>query len=98
MKSGKLKWDRDESWPPHSAEQPPVYGRGSFLMADSKLFALGEGGLLGIFRVNPDKLEELGRYQVPDLKYPCWAAPVLSNQRLYLRNEHRLVAYDIRKR
>ncbi|MBL9169560.1 MAG: PQQ-binding-like beta-propeller repeat protein [Verrucomicrobiales bacterium] len=98
MKSGKLKWDRDESWPPHSAEQPPVYGRGSFVMADGKLFALGEGGLLGIFRVNPDKLEELGRYQVPDLKYPCWAAPVLSNQRLYLRNEHRLVAYDVRKR
>jgi hypothetical protein len=31
---------------------------------------------------------------VPDLKYPCWAAPVLSDRRLYLRNEHRLVCYD----
>lgn len=98
MKTGKVMWDRDESWPPHSAEQPPVYGRGSFLMADGKLIALGEGGLLGLFKVNPNKLEELGRFQVPDLKYPCWAAPVLSQRRVFLRNEQRLVAYDLRKR
>lgn len=98
LQTGKIKWDRDESWPPHSADQPPVYGRGSFVAAEGKLFALGEGGMLGIFRLNPEKLEELGRYQVPDLKYPCWAAPVLSNRRLFLRNEHRLVAYDVRKR
>lgn len=98
MKTGKVAWDRDESWPPHSAEQPPVYGRGSFLMADGKLIALGEGGLLGLFKPTPEKLEELGRFQIPDLKYPCWAAPVLSQRRVFLRNEHRLVAYDLRKR
>lgn len=95
LKTGRLMWDRDESWPPHSAEQPPVFGRGSFLLADGRLFALGEGGMLGLFKPDPAKLEEISRFQVPDLHYPCWAAPVLSSKRLYLRNERRLVCYDV---
>ncbi|HAM73146.1 MAG TPA: hypothetical protein DCM86_16035 [Verrucomicrobiales bacterium] len=98
MLTGKVRWDRDESWPPHSAEQPPVFGRGSFLMADGKLIALGEGGMLGLFKPNPEALEEISRFQVPDLRYPCWAAPVLSEKRLYLRNERRLVCYDFSAR
>ena len=95
LKAGKLAWDRDESWPPHSTPQPPVFGRGSFIMADGKLIALGEGGLLGLFKVNPRKLEELSRWQVPQLSYPCWAGPVLSGKRLYLRNENRLVCLNL---
>jgi hypothetical protein len=61
------------------------------------LIALGEAGLLGLFRLNPERLEELGRWQVPKLGYPCWAAPVLAGGRLYLRDEERVVCYDLRK-
>lgn len=95
MKTGRVAWDRDERWQPHSAEQPPVFGRSSWILADNRLIALGEGGLLGLFKPNPEKLEEVSRFQVPDLKYPCWAAPVLSGKKLFLRNEHRLVCYDL---
>jgi outer membrane protein assembly factor BamB len=97
LKTGKLMWDRDESWPPHSARQPPVYGRGSAVMADDKLIVLGEGGLLGLFKVNPQKPEEISRWQLPELHYPCWAAPVLSRKRLYLRSEDRLVCLNLAK-
>src|SRR5215510_11433722 len=76
FKTGKLMWDRDESWPPHSTPQPNVYGRGSTIMADGKLLALGEGGLLGLFKVNPQQPVEVSRFQVPQLHYPSWAAPV----------------------
>ena len=95
LKTGFLKWDRDESWSPHSSEQPPVFGRGSLILADGKLIALGEGGMLGLFKPNPEKLEELCRFQVPELGHPTWAAPVLANKRLYLRNEHRLICYSL---
>ena len=91
LKTGKLMWDHDESWPAHSAATPPVYGRGSCILADSKLIVLGEGGLLGLFKVTPQKPEEICRFQVPHLHYPSWAAPVLSGKRLYLRSEDRLV-------
>jgi outer membrane protein assembly factor BamB len=95
-KTGKIAWDRDEHWEKHSATQPGVFGRGSFLFADGRLYALGEGGLLGIFRPTPVACEESSRWQVPSLHYPCWAGPVLSNGRLYLRSEDRLVCLDLR--
>jgi hypothetical protein len=91
-------WDRDESWPPHSTPQPKVYGRGSCIMADGKLIVLGEGGLLGLFKVNSQKPEEISRWQVPQLHYPCWAAPVLSRKKLYLRSEDQLVCFDLNSR
>jgi outer membrane protein assembly factor BamB len=95
LKTGKLMWDRDESWPPHSSPTPPVYGRGSAIFADGKLIVLGEGGMLGLFQPNPAKPEEISRWQVPQLHYPCWAAPALSRQRLYLRNEDHLICVNL---
>jgi outer membrane protein assembly factor BamB len=97
FKTGKLMWDRDEKWQPHSTPTPDVYGRGSCLMADGKLIVLGEGGLLGLFELNPQQPKEISRFQVPQLHYPCWAAPILSKKRLYLRSEDRLLCLDVAK-
>jgi outer membrane protein assembly factor BamB len=95
-KTGNIRWDRDERW--QHGSDPATFGRGSAIMADGKLIVLGETGLLGLFRVNPDKPEELARFQVPQLKYPCWAAPVLSDKRLYLRSENKLLCLDFARR
>lgn len=96
-KSGEVAWDRDEHWEKHSVAQPNVFGRGSFIYADGRLYALGEGGLIGIFNPNPTKCEEISRWQVPSLHFPCWAGPVLSDGRLYLRSEDHLVCLNVRK-
>ena len=64
-------------------------------MADRKLIALGEGGLLGLFEVSPSEPKEISRFQAPHLHYPCWAAPVLSNEKLYLRSEDRLLCINL---
>jgi outer membrane protein assembly factor BamB len=61
------------------------------------LIVLGEGGLLGLFRLNPTQAEELSRVQIPQLHHPCWAAPVLAGKILYLRSEDRLVVLDLGK-
>jgi outer membrane protein assembly factor BamB len=102
MQTGKLRWSRDESWaghpPPGSKAQPPVYGRGSAIVADGKLIALGEGGKLGLFAISPDQPREISSFQVRQLHYPCWAAPVLSRKRLFLRSEDRLLALDLAER
>ena len=63
-------------------------------MADGKLIALGETGLIGLFRVNPEKPEELARHKLAQLDYPCWTAPVLSDQKLYLRSENKLLCLN----
>lgn len=95
LRTGRVQWDRDEGWGRRSARQPPVYGRGSCILADGKLIVLGEGGLLGLFRASPDRPEELGRWQVPMLEYPSWAAPVLAKGRLYLRGERKLICLQV---
>ena len=98
LKTGKLNWTRNEGWRAHSTPQPAVYGRGSLILADNKLIALGEGGRLGLFRPNPERVEEICAWQVPSLRYPCWAGPVLSEKRLFLRSEDRLVCVDLGKK
>lgn len=101
--TGKVKWERDERWPnaghakPRAGEAPNVFGRGSTILADGKLFALGEAGLLGLFKPNADKLEEISRWQVPGLTHPCWGNPVLAGKRLYLRCEDKLICLDVAK-
>jgi hypothetical protein len=97
MKTGKLMWSRDEHWPAHSTRQPGVYGRGSAIFADGKLIVLGEGGRLGMFRPNPKQPEEICAWQVPQLKYPSWAGPVLADKKLYLRSEDHLVCLNFAK-
>ena len=95
LMTGKLAWGRDESWTPHSSRTPAVFGRGSLILADGKLIALGEGGLLGLFKPSPSAPNELARAQIPGLHHPCWAGPVLSRKKLYLRGEDRLVCLDL---
>jgi hypothetical protein len=100
--TGKLMWDRPEGWPNGGHAKlgpgepmPNVFGRGSGILAEGKLIVLGEAGLLGFFKPDPEKLVELGRWQVPGLRYPCWAGPVLANRHLYLRSEEQLVCLDL---
>lgn len=100
--TGAVRWDRDEGWPNaghaklgEGEAAPQVFGRGSAILADGKLIALGEAGLLGLFRPNAERIEELARWQAPRLTYPCWAAPVLAEKRLYLRDERWVVCYDL---
>ena len=101
---GALQWDRYEGWPNagHSklreGEKPPeVYGRGSMILADGKLIVLGESGQLGLLEPNGETLIEHGHWQVPGMSYPCWTGPVLSNGRLYLRDEALLISLDWKK-
>jgi hypothetical protein len=75
-----------------------VYGRGSAILADGKLIVLGEGGKLGLFALNPRQPEELCAWQIPQLRYPCWTAPVLAHKKLYLRSEERLLCCDLTRR
>jgi len=80
--------------PPRSNAPPPLFGRGSAVLAEGKLITLGEGGMLGLFKPNTKECEEISRWQVPSLHFPCWAAPVLAGKRLYLRSEDHLVCLN----
>lgn len=63
---------------------PKYYGRGSAILAEGRLIVMGERGTLALVDLNPEEFREISRVRFPELGYPCWTAPVLSRQRLYI--------------
>ncbi len=73
----------------------PYYGRGSLTQVGGRFVVLGERGTLAIVQVDPKEFQEHGRFSIPEIHYPAWAAPVISNGKLYLRSEDWLVCLDL---
>jgi outer membrane protein assembly factor BamB len=75
--------------------------RSSLLMVDGHFICLDERGELLLLKVNPEKYEEVSRMALNQdgekalLKFPCWAAPILSHGLLYVRGRDRLVCLEL---
>jgi outer membrane protein assembly factor BamB len=74
----------------------PFYGRGSALLVEDRFVVLAERGTLALVEARADGWKEISRCAAPRMRYPCWAAPVLSRGRLYLRDEDSLVCLDLK--
>jgi outer membrane protein assembly factor BamB len=92
--TGKVMWSE------------PGLTRTSLLYVDEHFVCLGEDGVLRLIKATPEKYEEVtGVYlREPDagvfrprplLRYPCWAAPVLSHGLLYVRGDDRLLCLEL---
>lgn len=82
LKTGHVQW------------KLPRTARCTFLKVDGHILSLGEQGELRLFKLNPEKYEEVARWDA-DLDYPCWAPPVLSRGLLYVRGKGKLVCYEL---
>ena len=88
LATGKVQWS------------VPSLTRSSLLMVDGHFICLSEDGVLRLLRVNPKKfdvvseIEFLDRREMPLLRSPCWAAPILANGRLYVRGDNRLLCLE----
>jgi hypothetical protein len=74
----------------------PFFGRGSHIQVGNRFIVLGERGTIAVVDVDKEKYVERGRFFLSEIDYPAWAAPVLSNGRMYLRSEKWLVCIDLR--
>jgi outer membrane protein assembly factor BamB len=83
LATGDVKWARKRTY------------RCTYLLVDGHLISLGEDGTLTLIKPSPEKYQEVSRYEVPELVYPCWAPPVLSNGILYVRGKGKLVALEL---
>jgi outer membrane protein assembly factor BamB len=71
-------------------------GKGSLTYADGHLYVLSESNVMGLVEASPTGYREKGRFSIPDSGFESWAHPVVSNGRLYIRNQGSLAAYDIK--
>lgn len=98
LKTGKVMWSE------------PNLTRCSLLYIDGHLISLGEDGVLRLLRVNPEKYDVVAEavltgkvdannafgFRPPRLlKYPAWAAPIVSHGLLYVRGADRLVCLEL---
>lgn len=81
--TGKVMW-RDRS-----------VGKGSVTYADGRLYLQGENNIVGLAEATAEGYREKGRFEIPDKGLPSWAHPVISNGRLYVRNQDAVMVYDI---
>jgi outer membrane protein assembly factor BamB len=72
-------------------------GKGQIIFADGLLFLQGEDGKVALAEATPSAYKELSRFDFGRGEYPVWTLPVIANGHLYLRDQNRLVCYDIRK-
>jgi outer membrane protein assembly factor BamB len=73
----------------------PFYGRGSLIQVGKRFIVLGERGTISLVDVDQEKFREHGRFALDEIMYPAWAAPVLSDGRMYLRSEKWIVCLDL---
>jgi hypothetical protein len=71
------------------------YGRGQvILLADQGLLlVLSETGQAVLLSANPQRHEELGRFQA--IKGKTWNHPVIAHGRLYARNAEEMACYEL---
>ncbi len=85
-KDGSLRWKQKD------------VGCGGLVVVDGKLLVLSRRGDLILAEASPAAYTEIGRTKVFS-KGDCWNGPVLSDGRVYIRNENgTLVCLDLRRR
>ena len=62
------------------------------------LYIQSENNIVGLAEATPSGYREKGRFRIPDKGLPSWAHPVVSDGRLYVRNQDTLLVYDIKDR
>jgi len=84
-------------------------GKCSIVYAEGHLYCLTEDGKMGLVEVSPEKyvlksefvFKKYKKFKVGGLREddekPCWAHPVVSGKRLYLRDQDSIFCYDISK-
>ena len=66
------------------------------LRPNPRLYIQSENNVVGLAVATSEGYFETGRFEIPDKGLPSWAHPVISDGRLYVRNQDVLKVYDIK--
>ena len=72
-------------------------GKGSLVYAEGHLYCFSQNGVVGLVEASPEAYREKGRFSIPQGSLPSWSHPVISDGRLYLRDQDDLYCFDIRE-
>jgi outer membrane protein assembly factor BamB len=90
MESGKIAWGGDQ--------RGAGSGSAAITYADGHLVFRYESGEVALIEATPSAYRLKGTFR-PDYisRKPCWAHPVITGGRLYLRDQDKLMCYDVQQ-
>lgn len=71
-------------------------GKGQVIVAEGRLYLLGEDGVVGMAEADPGEYREISRFDIGRGDYPTWTLPAIHDGRLWIRDQDSLFAYQIR--
>jgi outer membrane protein assembly factor BamB len=89
LKTGEVVWN----------DKAGTLGKGSLTCADGNLYFRNESGegTIWLVEASPDGFRDHGHFNPPDRsKSNSWPHPVVSNGKLYLRDQEVLLCYDVK--
>lgn len=87
LKTGDIKWNKSRG---------AGGGSAAICAADGCLYVRWQNGVMGLVKASPEKYEELGSFKIPGgNERPSWAHPVVLDGKLYLREQDKILCYDV---
>lgn len=84
LRTGKAVWQKPDM-------------KGSVFFADNKIVFRHENGPVHLIAADTSAYRELGRFEQPQRSgRPAWAHPVVAGGRLYLRDQDKILVYDVK--
>jgi outer membrane protein assembly factor BamB len=73
--------------------------KGAITLADGRLYYRCEDGVMLLIEPNSKQYIERGRFPQPDrTAAPAWSHPIISNGKMYLRDQDLLFCYDVKSK
>jgi hypothetical protein len=89
MESGKIMWG--------GRQRGPGSNSAAITFADGHLIFRYESGEVALIEATPSEYRLKGHFRPQHVgSDPCWSQPVVLNGRLYLRDQDKLMCYDLR--
>jgi len=87
--TGKVAWGGDT--------RNAGTGSAAVLYADNRLYYRYQNGVVLLVEATPAGYHEKGSFTIPEVSHPSWPHLVISDGRLYVREQDNLYVYDVRR-
>ena len=87
MLTGKVAWG--------GTQRGAGNGSAAIAYADGHLVFRYQSGEVALIEATPSAYHLKGVFKPPHVSTPCWSHPVVVGGRLYLRDQDKLMCYDV---
>jgi outer membrane protein assembly factor BamB len=90
FKTGKIVWHEDRG---------PGTGSAAIAYADGMIYLRYQNGVMALIKADPAKYELVSTFKLPDQSGKAsWPHPVIANGKLFIRDQDKMVCFDLKSR